>query len=179
MKERIKAIPQMYKGIKFRSTLEARWAIVFNELGIEWHYEPEGFDIDGIRYVPDFVLTNIGNVKNLFVEVKGFFDEEDLEKIKAFGKEYPLFVVGDIPSVYPEDSDFDVFEKEFDITFESFDNGFPLMTGDYITGDGEHYSFIISKGKVDVFSPSSAEDGDRSIKEAYLKALNHKFFHDI
>lgn len=41
-------------GCLFRSRLEARWAVFFTTLGIRWEYEPEGFDLDGERYLPDF-----------------------------------------------------------------------------------------------------------------------------
>jgi hypothetical protein len=51
----IKAIETVYKGYRFRSRLEARWAVFFDTLGIEWVYEPEGFETtDGYRYLPDF-----------------------------------------------------------------------------------------------------------------------------
>lgn len=51
----IKAIQTRYKGYNFRSRLEARWAVFFDALGIEWEYEPEGFELpDGTRYLPDF-----------------------------------------------------------------------------------------------------------------------------
>lgn len=53
----IKAIETRYKGYRFRSRLEARWAVFFDALGIEWKYEPEGFELsDGTRYLPDFWL---------------------------------------------------------------------------------------------------------------------------
>lgn len=41
----IKAIETEYKGYRFRSRLEARWAVFFDALGVEWVYEPEGFDL--------------------------------------------------------------------------------------------------------------------------------------
>lgn len=54
---RIKAIQTRYKGYRFRSRLEARWAVFFDALGITWEYEKEGFDFDGIDYyLPDFWL---------------------------------------------------------------------------------------------------------------------------
>lgn len=62
----IKPIETRYKGYRFRSRLEARWAVFFDELGIEWEYEKEGFDISGIRYLPDFWLSTV----NLWAEVK-------------------------------------------------------------------------------------------------------------
>lgn len=66
----IKAIQTEYKGYKFRSRLEARWAVFFDALGVGWEYEPEGFDLpSGLKYLPDFRLTNLeGN--DLYVEIK-------------------------------------------------------------------------------------------------------------
>jgi hypothetical protein len=50
----IKAIETRYRNYRFRSRLEARWAVVFDVLGMEWEYEREGFDLPGGRYLPDF-----------------------------------------------------------------------------------------------------------------------------
>lgn len=54
---RIKAIETRYKGYRFRSRLEARWAVFFDEMELRWEYEPEGFNLgnDGL-YLPDFRL---------------------------------------------------------------------------------------------------------------------------
>ena len=49
----IKAIETKYKGYRFRSRLEARWAVFFDTMGIEWIYEPEGFDLPGYPYDKD------------------------------------------------------------------------------------------------------------------------------
>ena len=40
----IKAIETVYNGYRFRSRLEARWAVFFEAAGIEYEYEPEGFE---------------------------------------------------------------------------------------------------------------------------------------
>ena len=50
----IKAIETRAYGCRFRSRLEARWAVFFTAMGLKWEYEPEGFDIDGTFYLPDF-----------------------------------------------------------------------------------------------------------------------------
>jgi hypothetical protein len=63
----IAAIETSYAGCRFRSRLEARWAVFFDALGIRWQYEPQGFDLDGDRYLPDFYLPD----QRLWVEVKG------------------------------------------------------------------------------------------------------------
>lgn len=64
----IKAIQTRYAGCRFRSRLEARWAVFFDQLGIRWEYEPQGFELpSGQRYLPDFYLPQ----SHLWVEVKG------------------------------------------------------------------------------------------------------------
>lgn len=56
----IKAIPTEYKGYRFRSRLEARWAVFFDACGVEWEYEPEGYDLgNGLYYLPDFLLHGV------------------------------------------------------------------------------------------------------------------------
>lgn len=81
----IKAIETKYKGYRFRSRLEARWAVFFDALGIKWEYEPEGFDLDEAGYyLPDFRLTE----HNQYVEIKpeGDVSPVDLAKLTAFEK---------------------------------------------------------------------------------------------
>ena len=53
---KIKAIETRYKGYRFRSRLEARWAVFFDALCIEWEYEREGFVLPYGPYLPDFWL---------------------------------------------------------------------------------------------------------------------------
>ena len=73
---KIKPIETIYEGYRFRSRLEARWAVFFNALGIEWKYENEGYDIDAVGwYLPDFEIKT-KNSENWFVEVKGNYDDE-------------------------------------------------------------------------------------------------------
>lgn len=63
----IKAIETVYNGYKFRSRLEARWAVFFDAAGIEYEYEPEGFELeDGTKYLPDFYLPEY----DWYVEIK-------------------------------------------------------------------------------------------------------------
>lgn len=83
----IKAIETTYNNYKFRSRLEARWAVFFDALGIKYEYEPEGFDLgDGIWYLPDFWLRIRGDW-GIWVEIKPrsyFLDATDLEKELRF-----------------------------------------------------------------------------------------------
>lgn len=63
----LKPIETRYKGYRFRSRLEARWAVFFDALGIEWEYEKEGYDLgEAGWYLPDFWLPE----EELFIEVK-------------------------------------------------------------------------------------------------------------
>lgn len=67
MPKRIKPIETIYNGYRFRSRLEARWAVFFSAVGLEYQYEPEGFEMDGIRYLPDFYIPSIDR----WFEIKG------------------------------------------------------------------------------------------------------------
>lgn len=55
----IKAIETEYDGHRFRSRLEARWAVFFNAVGLTYEYEIEGFEMDGTRYLPDFYIPSL------------------------------------------------------------------------------------------------------------------------
>ena len=103
----IKAIPTIYNGVEYRSRLEAQVACLLTNLGADFQYEPQGFDLgDGLKYLPDFFVTNncayedtpewkhekmmifggeIGP-KQFWIEVKGNFanKERDEEKVLKF-----------------------------------------------------------------------------------------------
>lgn len=94
----IKAIETVYNGYKFRSRLEARWAVFFDAAGIKYEYEPEGFELsDGTKYLPDFYLPEY----DWYVEVKPNRDGacKDIERAVDFvgDKIKVLLILGDIP----------------------------------------------------------------------------------
>lgn len=62
----MRAIETSYNGYRFRSRLEARWAVFYDTLGVSYKYEPEGFDLDGTWYLPDFWLPE----QDCWVEIK-------------------------------------------------------------------------------------------------------------
>lgn len=64
----LRPIETTYCGHRFRSRLEARWAIAFERCGIEWQYEPEGYQLPAGWYVPDFYLPRFNS--GLWIEVK-------------------------------------------------------------------------------------------------------------
>lgn len=62
----IKAIETKYKGYRFRSRLEARWAVFFDRCKEHWIYEDQGFWLSSGPYLPDFFFPK----RKAFVEVK-------------------------------------------------------------------------------------------------------------
>lgn len=107
------AVAAMYSGIRFRSTLEARWAHFYDCLGWDWDYEPAQYPVcEGRGYVPDLYVVGYG-----WVEVKAapFLSPGSVAKICAgAGGPRPLpgraapytapgtvLVLGDVPSPRP------------------------------------------------------------------------------
>jgi len=84
----IKAIETEYLGYKFRSRLEARWAVFFDACGYQWEYEPEGFALPcGTYYLPDFKIfgrDRNGDYNVFYIEVKASEDFLGDPKVEAF-----------------------------------------------------------------------------------------------
>jgi len=77
----IKAIETEYKGYRFRSRLEARWAVFFDTLGIAWEYEKEGYDLGKAGwYLPDFWLPEA----KTWLEVKPDIKDIQTSSLKVF-----------------------------------------------------------------------------------------------
>lgn len=90
--ERIPAIETAYRGVQFRSRLEAKWAAFFDLCSWPWQYEP--LDLNG--YIPDFVLPfKCGPV---LVEVKPEIYRKALQphtqKIEQSGWKHESLIVG-------------------------------------------------------------------------------------
>lgn len=81
----IPAIETRYAGCRFRSRLEARWAVFFDHLGIGWQYEHQGYhcsyrltlDDGTFPYLPDFWFPDLG----LHGEVKGTLTHPELTRL--------------------------------------------------------------------------------------------------
>lgn len=96
----IRAIETSYRGYRFRSRLEARWAVFFDELGLRWEYEREGYHLGEIHYLPDFWLPGF----ELFVEVKGSeFTGAEMEKCRllADASGHAVMMVRGLPYEHP------------------------------------------------------------------------------
>ena len=145
----IKAIQTEYNGYKFRSRLEARWAVFFDALGVEYEYEPEGFQLpSGARYLPDFRIKCYGtrgdcgdSPFDLFIEVKGKMTKEDAERIKEFSGfwtefcvTHPTLIVGNIPN--PDEY------LAFSPNLKSYDDmdGINIYPWNYYTIDGDYFA---------------------------------------
>ncbi len=153
----IKAIETIYNGYRFRSRLEARWAVFFDALGVEYEYEPEGFDLgDGTFYLPDFRIKCWGTRGHLFdepfdlwIEVKGEMARKDAEKIWKFVEmgwsndridkfadfipEHRVLVIGNIPdpnTYAAQASDLGSYES----------NGTNVYPWNYYTVDGDYFA---------------------------------------
>jgi len=136
----IQAIPTSYGGRKYRSRLEAKWALIFDNLGIKYEYEEQGYIVGrdgfGVRYLPDFVLYG-GSYrcpKKLYVEVKGNMTIDSASKIKLFSERNPLYIVGAIPT--------DLFDPSNGMPDEY---GFPYYN--FLTVDGDYYDAVLGAKK--------------------------------
>ena len=96
----IKPIETVYNGYRFRSRLEARWAVFFDAAGIDYEYEPEGYECNGIKYLPDFYLPELDTHIEVKVDRDGF--ENDIircsKMIQWGGKIKTIVFLGNIPS---------------------------------------------------------------------------------
>lgn len=138
----MRAIQTMYKGYRFRSRLEARWAVFFEHLGIKFEYEPEGYELGiGERYLPDFWLPEFHCEKGLYVEVKpttGF----DFSKARLFAKQSGNAVL--CVNGPPEPQGYLLFEH-FDSEMLETDGAF---VSKYLSGgiNGSEYRLYVSVG---------------------------------
>jgi hypothetical protein len=88
-------IETYYHGYRFRSRLEARWAVFFDALGERWEYEPQGYKLDGEFYLPDFWLPE----RKAFLEVKPM---TRWFALSDFSRNTSLEIVGDDVVMVPE-----------------------------------------------------------------------------
>ena len=71
MMETPRAIQTSYNGYRFRSRLEARWAVFFARNNKRYVYEAEGYQLPSGPYLPDFFIPDgFPGGGNAFLEVK-------------------------------------------------------------------------------------------------------------
>lgn len=105
MHKKIKAKETAYAGCRFRSRLEARWAVFFDALQIGWEYEPEGIETSAGTYLPDFRIR-IPQIK-CWPEMYQWFEvkpkgapEDPRHAACAAETGRPLIVARDMPRDY-------------------------------------------------------------------------------
>jgi hypothetical protein len=88
----MQAIETHYNGYRFRSRLEARWAVFMDTLGVRYEYEPEGFHFEeGVNYLPDFWIPSL----SLWIEIKPTIpDDSERRKVQllSMAQEYPVYL---------------------------------------------------------------------------------------
>lgn len=96
----IMSIDTVYNGHKFRSRLEARYAIFMQSMNIEWVYELEGYKLPSGWYLPDFYLPDF-EFNGSFAEVKFKFNEDEIKLCKELCEltKKPVLMLEGIPSV--------------------------------------------------------------------------------
>lgn len=92
----IKPIETCYNGYRFRSRLEARWAVFFDAIGIKYLYENEGFDLgDGIYYLPDFYLPDANQFFEVKADIKNIPENERAKINRLADASGKYVIVGD------------------------------------------------------------------------------------
>lgn len=86
----MRSIKSTYNKTRFASKFEAELAKKFDELGIEWEYEPFSIPWQPTvrKYTPDFRLT-LADGTEIILESKGFFDPAARSKMAQIRSQYP------------------------------------------------------------------------------------------
>lgn len=152
----VKAIDTLYNGLYFRSRLEAKWAVFFDVAGMQYRYEPEGYDLgEHGYYLPDFFLPNVvlrrgqGNdIPGMFIEVKPGYSDENNEKYRALsaGTGHPVILVCGLPFIEDVRYPYGVSADEggiYEISHDCWDCDMVFQ------GDVGRYSVEYSEGNYD------------------------------
>lgn len=90
---RANVVDTIFDGHKFRSRLEARWAVFFKALGVKYEYEKETYSVPAGAFLPTFWLS----VEDCFVQI-GSTDEshtgQACAELAHLTRRDVLFVVG-------------------------------------------------------------------------------------
>lgn len=83
-----------YKGIKFRSTWEAKTAEYLDSKNINWKYEEKEYSIsETTSYRPDFFIYDEHDNLLKIIEVKGYHWKHNMNKYEMFKKIYPNILI--------------------------------------------------------------------------------------
>ncbi|RPH48378.1 MAG: hypothetical protein EHM85_00310 [Desulfobacteraceae bacterium] len=159
-------IETYYRGYRFRSRLEARWAVFFEHMGITFQYEPEGYKLPSGWYLPDFWLPQV----KMWAEVKPneFTRHEyslafDLSKLTGFS-----FLMLDGPPdfrPYKSVSVAEGIEENGKLIWDDIDVSYCLVS--FYLEEGRFYYLDQGEQKLD--------DYGNDYKEAVYAAREQKF----
>lgn len=174
-----KPIETSYQGYRFRSRLEARYAVLFDALEIDWEYEVQGYDLgDGIFYLPDFWLPHTNG--GCWVEIKGAKPTEReclaAQRLAVFTLKDAFIFFGSLRKDKRED-----------------DSAYKYFAGDDMGWDFSHRLCVCPACKLagiafcgdtdrllcacNVYAKSGYWDAEFLIEKAYNKALAARFEH--
>lgn len=94
----VRAIEVTWAGIRYRSTCEARWAVFFGQIELEFEYEAEGYRLPLRNYLPDFWFPYI----RMFGEVKGGgFSQDEIQLCRelADATDRPVLLLDGLPTL--------------------------------------------------------------------------------
>jgi hypothetical protein len=176
----IKPIETRYRGYRFRSRLEARWAVFFDNLGLKWEYEKEGYDLGNLGYyLPDFWVENLHDRfgrRGMFVEIKGHqatdLEIEKLARLLKPGEHAAMLDEGMKP--------FGPYGDENEFLEVSWHNGgvgidLPMVFMKCYSCGAVKYEFAEQNYCVCELCGSPADNDHPAIIRAYEKALSARF----
>ena len=186
--------PVFYNGVRYPSTIEGKYALILDNLGAKWEYEP--FEEDG--YKPDFVVHNVyqqycvfvvneeqmvQKTGDLYIETKvGLYPERrgvrsDNDKYERFMQRYHLILATYINIQYL--NNWDDFVNEINRLsvkpLEGYNpNGFCAYSYELI--EGTERPAVLVKMKNNQLALSDLQEDTETIdKEATLKAYRDAF----
>jgi len=169
----IKAIETRYKGYRFRSRLEARWAVFFDALGIEWEYEKEGYDLGKWgKYLPDFWIKH--SVKALAEDGWGFWAE--IKPTKIDGADFDKIVklaehTGNNALIFQGSPHNDAYSVT-KIAVSHHEKGKFSLTSGLVFEQNENV-IRLAKGEFGSYPTAFGKD----LNAAYIKASSARFEH--
>jgi len=147
----MRPIQTVYQGYKFRSRLEARWAVFFDALKIKWEYEPEGYHLsNGEMYLPDFYLPGFCD-RGIYAEVKPDQVVDPKAQMLARDSGIEVLMLCGVPS-----------PSAYHVIYGNGEVGVALFSAKYLPGGSHKEEYRL------FYEPGFGEDGDLSINESEM-----------
>ncbi len=144
MNKSIKPIETSYNGYKFRSRLEARWAIFFDAIGLKYEYEMEGYNMDGLRYLPDFYIPSLDR----WFEIKGTpLNSNEIKKCEEFcsrkdNKNIKFSILIGAPEAIKIDNFIGIMEYVWEWPSKTYPENYRILAPDELSKK-EYYSRFV------------------------------------